>query len=78
MSEFLIGVALVTAIITCVTAFLNLRSSKRNNRKIQEIHILVNSKFTTVVDRVDQLTKALEEARVDVPPEPRKPGPQST
>ena len=63
-------IALIVAGITCVTAIINLRTSRGNREQIEEIHILVNSKFSTAIERVEQLTRTLQNAKVDVPPEP--------
>jgi len=40
------------------------------NEKIAEIHVLVNQRLTNVMDRVEQLTAALEKANVRVPIDP--------
>lgn len=55
------GVILTFA--TVVTGFLQLR------RKVAEVHVLVNSQLSTVLQRVAQLTSALEHAEIEVPPE---------
>ncbi len=39
-------------------------------RKVQQVHVLVNSQLRTVLDRVDQLTGTLKDAGVTVPPRP--------
>jgi len=38
------------------------------SKKIQEVHVLVNSQLQTVLARVDQLTEALDQAEIPVPP----------
>ena len=63
--------ALIVASITCVTAALNFHTSRSNQRRIQEVHILVNSKFSAAITRIDQLTQTLERADVAVPPDPK-------
>jgi hypothetical protein len=40
------------------------------DRKVQEVHVLVNSQLSAVVARVTQLTDTLKHAEVDVPPPP--------
>ena len=42
----------------------------QTRRKVAEIHVLVNSQLHAVIDRVSQLTEALERADVEVPPPP--------
>ena len=63
-------IALIVAGITCVTAIINLRTSRGNREQIKEIHILVNSKFSAAIARVDQLTKTLKLSDVDIPLDP--------
>lgn len=57
----LAGVVLTFAAV--VIAFLQLR------RKVAEVHVLVNSQLSTVLQRVVQLTAALENAEIEVPPQ---------
>lgn len=57
----LAGVVLTFAAV--VIAFLQLR------RKVAEVHVLVNSQLTAVLQRVAQLTAALENAEIEVPPQ---------
>jgi hypothetical protein len=37
-------------------------------RKVQAVHVLVNSQLTAMMRRVDQLTGTLQGAGLDVPP----------
>jgi hypothetical protein len=37
-------------------------------RKVQAVHVLVNSQLTAMMRRVDQLTGTLQDAGLDVPP----------
>lgn len=37
---------------------------------VGKVHVLVNSRMTAVLERVDQLTEALERSGIDVPPDP--------
>ena len=60
--------SLATAVIGLVTAR---RTAKNAAVKIQEVHVLVNSQLSTVMGRVDQLTKALNSAGVDIPTDPK-------
>lgn len=39
-------------------------------RNVKAIHVLVNSRMTSVLERVEQLTKVLEKSGVEVPPDP--------
>ncbi len=63
-------ITLAGIIVTFLTAVLGLVASLRNHKKIDEVHVLVNSQLQAVLTRVTQLTGALETAGVDVPPEP--------
>jgi hypothetical protein len=60
-------VGLATAALGFVSATLGAVVSIRNGRKSDEIHVLVNSQLTAVIDRVAQLTAALDSAGVPVP-----------
>lgn len=67
MEQFIYGTLLgLIAIAAVVTAILNSRVA----RTVGQIHILVNSRMTSVLNRVDQLTAALDRADIDVPPDP--------
>lgn len=63
-------VAATGAVAACATAYAALRKSRQNNTALQEIHVLVNSRLTAVLERVDQLTKTLEHAGIVVPIDP--------
>ena len=54
-------------VLTFLTALLGYLQSRRNQQKIGEVHVLVNSQLHSVLQRVDQLTGALTEAGIDVP-----------
>jgi hypothetical protein len=41
--------------------------------KVDEVHRLVNSRLSSVLDRVDQLTKSLTDAGEEVPDDPADP-----
>lgn len=71
--------AAITAVITLATVVVSLVVSLRSKKRIEtvkqttdEIHVLANDRMTTVIERVDQLTRALREAGVAVPPRQRK------
>jgi hypothetical protein len=61
-------VVLAGIIITFVTSVAGLAGLRR---KVQEVHVLVNSQLTTVLERVTQLTGSLEAAGIDVPDPPK-------
>lgn len=54
-------------VVTFLTALVNFLSAIRSRKRIEEVHILVNSQLDAVVHRVAQLTEALEAADVAVP-----------
>jgi hypothetical protein len=60
----------ILAFLAAATAALQAYQSKS---RIAEVHVLVNSQMTTVLNRVTQLTDALTKAGVAVPPEPGAP-----
>ena len=59
-------------VLTFLTALVGFITTLRNQQKIQEVHLLVNSQLDTVLKRVQQLTKALESSDTDVPDEETK------
>ena len=61
---------LAVVILTFLTALTGYVQTRRNTAKISEVHVLVNSQLTAVVDRVAQLTGTLRDAGLDIPPEP--------
>jgi hypothetical protein len=63
-------VILAGVILTFATAVVGAWQTWLNRQKIQEVHVLVNSQLSAVVARVDQLTKKLRDAGVDVPGKP--------
>jgi hypothetical protein len=60
-------VVLAGVVVTFATSVVGFVSA---HRKIGEVHVLVNSQLTAVVERVSLLTATLERAGVEVPPEP--------
>jgi hypothetical protein len=52
-----------------VTALITLWRLLQVDKKQDEIHVLVNSRLTKVVNRVDQLTAILRAHGIDVPDE---------
>jgi hypothetical protein len=68
-----VSIALAVSVITLATAVVGLVTVLR---KVQAVHVLVNSQLSSVLGRVDQLTRALTNAGVDVPRSlPVPPGP---
>jgi hypothetical protein len=61
---------LAGVLVTFVTAVIGLWQTLQNQRKIAEVHVLVNSQLKRVLNRVDQLRGALQDADVDVPDPP--------
>jgi hypothetical protein len=61
---------LVSGILVFLTAGFAAWQSYLNKGKIQEVHTLVNSNLTTVMNRVDQLTRLLTASNIPVPPKP--------
>lgn len=44
----------------------------RNSKKINEVHVLVNSRLETALSRIDRLTEALEGSDTEVPPDDQR------
>jgi hypothetical protein len=53
-----------------VTALVTLWRLLKVDKKQDQIHVLVNSRLTTVVERVSQLTAILRAHGIDVPASP--------
>lgn len=65
----------VTSVLTVVTAFLVLATAVvtyRTRSDVKQVHILVNSKMTAALDRIDQLTAALRNSDTTVPEAPEE------
>jgi DNA anti-recombination protein RmuC len=60
-------IILATAVLGFLSAALAALQGRQNKAKIAEVHVLVNSQFRAVLDRVAQLTGTLEQAGVAVP-----------
>ena len=69
------AVALATAIVTLATVLV---TSRRLRREVTQVHVVVNSKHTEALDRVDQLAAALEDAGVAIPRKPSDPRPPAS
>jgi hypothetical protein len=68
---------LATAILGFATALFAFLTSAKNGRKINdtqekvnEVHVLVNSRLTNVMERVDQLTATLNKNAITIPEDP--------
>jgi hypothetical protein len=61
-----ISLVLVTALIGLGTAILGFL----NRKKIDQVHVLVNSQLHTVLERVEQLTESMREQGATVPDSP--------
>lgn len=59
---------LATALLAFLTAFIGFLASRKNGTKINEVHLLVNSQLSNVVDRVDQLKGVLAGYNIAIPP----------
>lgn len=66
MTVFLGALGALTAVTSLAATLVGLV----NHRRIDEVHVLVNSRLHEVIDRADQLVAALEAAGVDVPDAP--------
>jgi hypothetical protein len=64
VSAALTVIASAAVVLGFITALLGLSA----RRRIQEVHVLVNSQLSDVLARVVQLTAALDAGGVDVPP----------
>ncbi len=62
------GLGLLTAVIKFAMDLY--KTTKDTNKVMQEIHIIVNSRFDEALARIDQLTGALESAGTVVPKAP--------
>jgi hypothetical protein len=72
-----VWVVLAGLVVTFCTALLGFVQSRQNAARIQQVHILVNSNLTKVMDRLGieqtrtaQLKDSLSRAGVDVPARP--------
>lgn len=70
MPNIILALAGVTALVTAITT---LYVTIKNGGKINQVHELVNSRMTLVLNRVDQLTAALIKAGIEVPLDPDDP-----
>ncbi len=68
MDTTLALLALGTGVVVLATAVITLILTLTNRKKVQEVHVMVNSQRKQLTSRVDQLADALEQAGVDVPP----------
>jgi hypothetical protein len=72
MNEYVAAIApTLGAVAACVVAAASWRNSRKNSTTLQEIKVNVDGRLSTVLERVSQLTTALQIADVSVPPEPQ-------
>jgi hypothetical protein len=67
MTSVVLWVTLATVIVGFVTAIIGVR---HGNDKLKEIHVLVNSRLTSVVNRVAQLIIVLKAHGIEIPDDP--------
>jgi hypothetical protein len=67
----------LTADVILITAFLSLVAaagaayrSWQNSKRIAEVHVIMNSRMTDALSRIEQLTQALQKVGVVVPHDP--------
>lgn len=71
---WLTRVAVFLTFLTVVFGFFTaMAGMRRQNRSLDDIHILVNSNYKAINDRVEQLIAILHEHQIDVPPPPKAP-----
>jgi sensor domain CHASE-containing protein len=64
---------MMTAAVVLITAVATWRINQRSKeltRAVQEVHVIVNSRMTAVLARVEQLTNALETSDTAIPVDP--------
>jgi flagellar biosynthesis/type III secretory pathway M-ring protein FliF/YscJ len=62
------------AAVAAVVAALTYARAGELHRKVDEVHVLVNERLDTALERISQLGAALTSAGVDVPDTPEGPG----
>lgn len=65
-------VALATALVVLVSAVTTAVVTARTRQQVREVHVLVNSRFSEMETRVNQLTAALQQSGTAVPPAPER------
>ena len=63
----------ITAVLVLISSIRNGRLAKQGNEGIGKVEILVNGKMTALMERVEQLTAALEGSDTEVPDPPPAP-----
>jgi len=58
--------------LTALFAWMAVRKGKKNEKAIEQVHVIVNSRMSAVLARVEQLTGALEESDTEVPADPHE------
>jgi len=74
MQSYLVLAGIVLTFLTALVGWLSSRGNAKKLTKqtgqLAEVHVLVNSRLKTVVERVDQLVTTLQVAGVPVPDPP--------
>ena len=60
---------LITALVVLATAVLGFIQTRNVKKQLTEVHVLVNSRLTSVLERVEQLSQRLDEEGIEIPPE---------
>jgi hypothetical protein len=58
------------AVLGFATAFLAFLQSRQNSKRIGEVHVLINSRMTDALSRIQQLTTSLQQQGIDIPDDP--------
>jgi hypothetical protein len=64
------ALSLAAAIIGAARSFYNSSQIKHNSSQIQEVHLVMNSRMTAALSRIEQLGDALQKSGVTIPPDP--------
>jgi hypothetical protein len=70
-------IILVTAVLSLAAAAIGTVRSFHNSRQIQEVHLVMNSRMTAALSRIEQLGEALQKSGVTIPPDPSLKGESS-
>jgi hypothetical protein len=63
-------IILVTAILSLIAAGVGAVRSFHNSRQIQEVHLIINSRMTDALSRIEQLGNALQSSGISIPDDP--------
>lgn len=65
-------VTFATAVVVLASAVATAIVTTRTRQQVKEVHVLVNSRFSEMETRVNQLTAALQQSGAAVPPPPER------